>query len=894
MPEWKQKIRQQIASLKLDPTREAEIVEELAQHLEDHYQELRIDSATEETAYRAALAELSQSEALQRELRRVERCVSSEPIVLGARRKNMMENLWQDLRYSLRLLLRKPGFTAMIVLTLALGIGANTAIFSVVNGVLLRPLPYLDPHRIMTLWQTNAKRGVMREQVSPANFMDWRDRQKSFAQITAAAPYGFDLTGQGEPESLGAWQVTEGFFEILGVNALHGRTFRPEDFQAGNEHVVVLGYGLWQQRFAGKLEIIGQKMMLDKKPYTVIGVMPQNFRFLAERQMWAPKIFTPDERQYHRAGGWINVIARLKPEVSVAQAEQEMTAIAAQLAQEFPRANQDVGAAVVPLPEQTVGQVRTALWILLGAVGFVLLIACANIANLLIARGAERQREFAVRAALGALRGRLLGQLMTESILLAFLGSVGGLILAVWGIDLILALSPANLPRVDEIKIDLSVLGFVLGLALLTALIFGLVPAWQFSRPDLQETLKKSSGRMGGVMSHRLRQVLIVVEVALALVLLTGAGLLVRSFVSVLQIKPGFVTDHVVTLQVFYGNRETKPSQAASFFTNTLERITALPGVKGAGAVSMLPLDDDTIESRGRVVIAGRPAPQTGQDPMAWAAIATPEYFQTMGIPLLRGRLFTRFDSADAAPVALINETMARRYWPNEDPIGQKITVSSFAKPKEREIIGVVGDVRHTGLDDTPQPQFYEPHAQTSIGMMTYVVRTEADPLTVLPAIKQQIWAVERDMPLADVATMDERVRKTLGERRFHLLLLSLFAAMALVLAACGIYGVMAYLVTQRTHELGVRMALGAQSADVLKLVIGQGMKLALMGLGVGLVVAFALTRLLTSFLFGVSATDPVTFAAVAILLAVVALLACYIPARRATKVDPMIALRCE
>jgi putative ABC transport system permease protein len=805
-----------------------------------------------------------------------------------------MDTFWQDIRYGIRMLMKKPGFTVVAVMTLALGIGANTAIFSVVNGVLLRPLPYKDAERIMTLWQTNVKSGVAREQVAPANFLDWRERQTSFERMAVIFPWGFDITEQGEPETIRSWAVTEGFFEILGVNALHGRTFRPEEFQPGNERVVVLGSGLWQQRFGGALDVIGQKLILDRQPYTVVGILPPQVKVPAERQMWSPKVFDEHDRR-ERQGAYCFAIARLKPNLTVAQAQQEMNAIAAQLAEEHPRTNQDRGIAVVSLPEQMVSQVRPALLVLLGAVGLVLLIACANVANLLLARGTERRKEFAVRAALGAGRSRLVRQLLTESVGLALCGCVGGLLLAGWGVDAILALSPDNLPRAEEIKLDGVVFGFAVGVSVLTALVFGLFPALQFSKPDLQETLKDGGRTTGGVATHRLRQGLIVAETALALMLLVGAGLLMRSFVRLLQVNPGFSPDNVVALEVFVWEWQRTPDERAVYFQETINRIAALPGVKSVGAVSLLPfLLEDTIDVKARVIIAGQPTPPPGQEPTAYSTIATTDYFRTMAIPLVRGRFFTRFDNAQSAPVALINETMARRLWPDEDPVGKKITVSSFGPPKEREIVGIVGDVRHAGLDADAQPEYFVPHAQSPFGSMTFVVRTEIDPQTLLPAIKNQIWAAEQDQPFYNVVTMEQLVTKSLGERRFSLFLLGSFAAFALVLATIGIYGVMAYAVTQRTGEIGIRLVLGAKTSEVVRLIVGQGMRLVVVGVGIGLVGAIGLTRVLTNMLYGVSANDPLTFAGLALLLTGVGFVANYVPARRATKVDPMVALRYE
>src|ERR1051325_1022239 len=805
-----------------------------------------------------------------------------------------METLFKDLRYAIRMLIRKPGFTLVAVLTLALGIGANTAIFSVVNGVLLRPLPFQDPNRIATFWQSNPRGGVQREDVSPANFLDWRERSRSCTEMAAALPSGFSLTGGEEPEALRAWQVTTGFFEILGINALYGRTFAREEFQPGNDRVVVIGHGLWQRRFGADPKLVGQKLILNGQPYTVVGVMPPGFEFGPEREIWSPWVVVESDRQI-RGSAYIKVIGRLKPGVTIEQAQQEIKTIAAALAHEYPQTNSEVSATAVPLPEQLVGHVRPALLMLLCAVGLMLLIACANVANLLLARASTRRREFAIRAALGARRGGLIMQLLTESMLLAALGGMGGIWLASWGVDAIIALSPGNLPRINQVGIDGRVLLFALGVSAFTALIFGLAPALQFSRTDLQEFLKEGGrSASAGMARHSLRHLLVVSEVAIAVMLLVGAGLLVRSFVRLLQVDPGFTTSKALTLEVHVWGRARTAEQRAAFFEQSLDRIAALPGVEAAGAVSALPFHTNPIDIKSEFSIEGRAAPAPGQEPIAYATVATFDYFRTMGIPLRRGRLFTRFDNKEAAPVVLIGETMAQRFWPGEDPVGKKISLRFMGQQTTREIVGVIGDVRHTGLDSDPRPELFLPHLQEPYGSMTYVVRTSVDPQALLPAVKKEIWTVNKSQPFSSIATMEQLVSRSLAERRFSLLFLTTFAAIALALAGVGIYGLISFNTSQRTHEIGVRMALGADRRDIFKLVVGQGMALTLAGVALGLAAAFALTRYLSSLLYGVSATDPLTFAGVAALLTLVALAACYIPARRAMKVDPMEALRYE
>ncbi len=804
-----------------------------------------------------------------------------------------MQTILQDLRYGARMLVKTPSFTLIALLTLALGIGANTAIFSVVNAVLIRALPYRDADRIVTLWQRNNQSGTKEDGASPANFLDWHSRSQAFTEISAAEPYSLNLTGHDEPEAFRAWLVTAGFFQTLGVGALHGRTFAPEEYRAGNERVVIIGYGLWQRRFGADPNLIGRTLRLNGQQYTVIGVMPPEFRFPTGREMWAPRIATERDK-VARGSGYMPVIGRLKPGVTLAQAQQDMDGIAAQLVQEYPQANRDRGVAVIPLPEQLTGQVRRPLLVLLGAVGMLLLIACANVASLLLARAAEREREFAVRAALGAGRGRLARQLLTESLLLALLGGLAGILVAGWASGAILSLSPGGLPRAGEVRIDGRVLAFAVAVSVLTALIFGLAPALRFSRPDINRLLKEGERGATGLARHRLRQALVVSEIALALVLLVGAGLLVRSFVRLLQVNPGFSTDKALSLEVHIWGVARTPEQRAAFFEQTLDRIASLPGVRAAGAVAALPFHESAIDPTVTFTIEGRPTPPPGQEPTAYLTVATADYFNVLSIPLRRGRFFSRFDRQGAAPVALISETMARRYWPDEDPLGKKITARLFGQPINCEIIGIVGDVRHTGLDSDPRAELFRPHLQSPYGSMTYVVRTAADPLTLLPAVKKEIWAINRNLPFTSTATIEQLVSRTLDQRRFTLFLLSSFAALALLLAGVGLYGLISFTTRQRMHEIGVRMALGARPRDVARLVLREGLLMTLSGVAIGAAGAWTLTRFLSGLLYGVSATDPITFAALSLLLLVVALLACWLPARRATKVDPMIALRYE
>ena len=801
-----------------------------------------------------------------------------------------MDTLFKDIRYGMRSLLKRPGFTATAVITLALGIGANTAIFSVVNAVLLRPLPYRDAERVATLWQNNVKTGVPRNEVSPANFLDWREQSHSFAAMAGIEPFGFSLADSGEPERFQAWLVTTGFFETLGSNALHGRTFAAEDYELGNEHRIVMSYGLWQRRFGGAANLIGQKLALNGQPYTVVGIMPPEFQFPSDRELWAPRVLGERDRQLRGATYW-NVIGRLKPGVTVEQAQAEISAISARLEQQYPETNGGMGATVVTLPELLTGQVRRGLFLLLGAVGFVLLIACANVANLLLVRGAERQREFAIRSALGASRIRIVRQLLIENLLLAMLGGLGGLLLSTWGVRLLPAINSAKMPRIEHVNIDARVLLFVFGISILTAICFGLIPAAHLSRTDLQSTLKESGrGTMAGSVRHWLRNSLVVTEVALALVLLTGAGLLVRGFVSLLRVDPGFAKQRVLALQVFLP-RTYQTEKVTGFFDQTLEKVAAVPGVEKAAVVSSPPFIN--LEQDAPFTIEGIPPPPPGKEPSAYYSEVSADYLSVMGVPLRRGRFFTRFDKSDTVPVVVINETMARRYFGNQDPVGKKLTVM-FDPPEPREIVGVIGDVLHNGLDTTARPEMFVHYPQSPTSQMTFVVKTTADAGAMLPSVKAAIRAVNPNQTFSKTATMEQLIGDSLRQRRFNLFLLGSFAVLALALAGLGIYGLMSYSTRQRTHEIGVRMALGAQRRDILKLFIGQGLLLTLIGVVIGLAGALALTRLMAGLLFGVTPTDALTFATVPVCLIVVALLACYVPARRATKVDPLVALRYE
>ncbi|HEU4834246.1 MAG TPA: ABC transporter permease [Pyrinomonadaceae bacterium] len=806
----------------------------------------------------------------------------------------MWDSFGQDVVYAVRMIWKKPGFSLIAAATLALGIGASTAIFSVVNGVLLRPLPYKDPNRIMTVWQNDHLRGLERQKISPPNFLDYKERNQVFETMAALRPYGFDYTSQGEPETIQSWLVTDGFFQITGTNALHGRTFLPEEFTAGKQKVVLLSYGLWQRRFGGNPNMVGQTMLLDGDPFTVVGILPPDFHFTDKREMMIPAVFSEGEKK-RRSATYLYVFGRLKPGVTKEQADANLNAIAGELAQQYPQTNRQLEMATVALPDQLLGDVKPALFTLLGAVGLLLLISCVNVANLLLVRGAQRAREFAIRAALGATRRHLARQLLIEDILLALMGGIGGLLLG-WAAHKFLILNPGNLPRIDQIRMDWRVLAFALGVSLITTLIFGLLPVVHFSKPDLQGALKEGGrSATSGASQNRVRRILVVSQLALALVLLIGAGLLARSFIRLLKIDPGFSADNVLTLQVHIYNLNPEPQQQVAYFDQVIQRWTSLPGVQSAGAVSAPPfVGEGAIEIDNPFVIEGREPPPAGQEPTAYHTVVTSDYFRTLNIPVLNGRTFTRMDSQQSLPVAVVNSTMARRFFENEDPVGKRLTLRWSNKPLTTEIVGVVGDVLHTGLDSNPRPEIFLHLPQAPFGSMTFVVRTQNDPLLLLPALKKELWAVNKDQPIYSLRTEEQLISASLGERRFSLYLIGIFGIVSLTLAAVGLYGLISISTSQRTQEFGVRIALGAQSSSILKMVIGEGLLLALIGVVVGVGGSLLLTRFLSKMLFGITPTDPFTFASISAVLVVVALLASYIPARRATRVDPLIALRQE
>lgn len=808
-----------------------------------------------------------------------------------------MANVWQDLRYAFRLLAKSPGFTVLAVITLGLGIGANTAIFTVVNAVLLRPLEFRDPSRLVIAAE---KSNFPTISTSYQNYVDWRDQSHSFESLEATRGATITLTGDGEPERLNVRMATAPIFPLLGVNAVLGRTFLAEEDRAGGAPVVLLSHGLWQRRFGSSRGVIGKAVTLDSQPYTVVGVLPSGFELLQPADVFLP--FTPwakslpDDRNWHPG---IIVIGRLKEGVSREQARTEMVAITKRLEEQYPLYNTGTSADVVGLQEQLVKNVRPALLLLLGAVAAVLLIACVNIANLLLARAASRGREVAIRTSLGASRWRVTRQLLTESILLSLGGGIFGLLLANAALGPLLKLSATTLPAVFTVGLDRWVLVFTLGVSLLTGLLFGIVPALRTAKLDLRETLNEGSrGSTAGPGQHRIRGALVATEIALAMLLLVGAGLLLRSFSRLQDVPPGFQADHLFVADIPLSQTAyAKPEQRYEFFDRLVERARSLPGVRSAGAASFLP-----VSGGGSVIhfnIVGKP-PKSPHDFIAAGYRAvTPKYFETLGMPLEQGRFFTAADNDKAPAVVVINATMARTFFPGENPLGKHLQLGATFEPDvpAMEVVGVVGDVRQ-GLGVDPQTEMYLPYRQADkllpVFQLSMVLRTAADPLLQASALRSALAEIDPNQPLVKVRTMEENMAATVAQPRFRTWLIGIFAAVALVLAGVGVYGVMSYTVTQRTNEIGIRVALGARPEDVFRIVVGEGLRLALLGVSAGIVAALALTRLLQSFLFGISAYDPLTFTGVALLLTLVALTACFFPAHRATLVDPMIALRYE
>ena len=804
-----------------------------------------------------------------------------------------METIFKDIRYGIRSLVRQPGFTAIALITLALGIGANTAIFSVVNAVLLRPLPFDDPERIVWVWDTQPQ--LATAPTSLPDFLGWKEQNQSFEHLAAFQSGKMFLDAGNGTTDTAVGLVTPELFSVFHVSPILGRTFTNEETLPGRFRVAVLSQSMWQNRFGSDPNVSGRTLLLNGAPYTIIGVMPAGFSYPDRAELWRPLPIDP--AKLDPGPHYLNVVGRLKPGVALAQAQADMSTIAARLSWQYREKNAGHGVKLVPLTNIVVGDVSLALYVLLGAVGFVLLIACANLANLMLARVGGRQKEIAVRTALGASRLRIVRQLLIESIILAIGGGVIGLLLAFWAVSWVVSLSAETIPRVHEISVDPQAAGFTLLVSVVTGVLFGLAPAIQVSRPDLTDALKESGRTTAGLRRNRLRSALVVSEVALSLVLLVGAGLMMRSFAKLNQVDPGFKPAQVMTLGVaLLRTKYPEDEQVAQAYSQILERAAAVPGVVSAGAISDLPLTGSNISDS--FTIEGRPPIAKEAQPSTEYHIVTPRYFESMGIPLLSGRDVAPTDTRQSPNVVVINDVFARRHFTGENPLGHRLKLQG----QERDpllIIGVVGNARQLGLDEQLTPELYVPLLQDPLGTtyqraMTIVARSKSDPRAIAGPLRAAVTSVDKSLPVYELKPMTEHLRDSLARRRFNLILLTVFSGVALALAAVGIYGVISYGVTQRTHEMGIRMALGANSRDVLKLVVRQAMILALAGVGIGLLASLALTRLMKGLLFSVSVTDPMTLVVISLLMTLIALLACLIPARRATKVDPLVALRYE
>ena len=857
---------------------EAELDDELRFHLEKEIEQNVSRGMSLEEARRAALLDFGGVEMIKEECRDVR----------GVR---PLKDLWQDLRYAARVLLKRPGFTLVAVATLALGVGATSAIFSVVNSVLLRPLPYKDSDRLVQVWETNLKRGWTRDTISPLNFEDWRTQNHSFEAVSAYEYEGMVLSEGGEPERLGGIFASSDFFRVLGVEPALGRGFLPGEDGPGGPRVAVVSSRLWQRRLGGSADAVGRPITLNGEAHTVVGVMPPSFGFPSRSiDLWVPSLDLGRPRSDH----FMYAVARLKPALTLETAQGDIDGVARRLAEQYPDTNENGGVALVPLHEEVAGKARHSLLLMLGAGAMLLLIACVNVANLLLARASGRQKEIALRSALGAGRWRIVRQLLTESVMLGLLGGGLGILLSVWAVRLMVTASGGGIPRSQEVVVDATALIFTLAASLLTGLLFGLAPALNFSAPDLNLTLKEGArGVPGGRRQSRFQGALIVSEIALALVLLTGAGLLARSYARLIRVDPGFDADGALTARIALSEaRYRDKDRQAVFFAQVLERVRALPGVSRAGAVSDLPFSGS--RTGQSFEIEGRPLGPGELTPNADYRKVSPGYFGAMGIALLRGRDFTERDAKGATPVAVVNEAFARRFFAGEEVLGRRLIYPEGGPPVAREIVGVVADLKHDNLAGEGAPEVYVPFTQRPNAWMFLAIRGEGDLAELASSVRAAVREVDPGEPVYGVMTMQQRLDQSLAPQRFNTALLGTFAAAATLLAAVGVFGVLSFQVAERRHEIGIRMALGARRGDVLKLVVGRGLRLALAGVVIGLAAALALTRVMTSLLFGVSATDPATLITISLGLIAVTLLASYLPARRATKVDPMTALRYE
>jgi putative ABC transport system permease protein len=805
-----------------------------------------------------------------------------------------LESFLADLRYAFRTLRTSPGFTLAAVLTLAIGIGANSAIFSAVDGVLLRPLPFAQSDRLVSVFQDDRKKGNDHDDVAPGNFASWRERSAAFDGLAAAEPFAVNYTGPDGEEQIYNWNVTQDFFAVLNARPEKGRLFQRGDFVANGERVVILTYASWQRRFGSDPDIIGKHLTIGRVPVTVVGVLPRDFAYLAssKMEMYVPKVLDSADVKLRNIAWW-HTVGRLRPGVSVAAARADMRRVASQLSAEYPATNAEVGANVELLNDTIVGDSSRALYLLLSAVCFVLLIACANVANLVLARTTRRGLEFAVRTALGAPRKRLVRQVLTESLLVALAGGLAGVMLAIWAVATIRTLSPASLPRVNDIRIDGRALAFTLAIVVIATFAFGVIPALRASRPDLTDELRSGGRALSSAGQHRLRRLFVITEIALAMVLLVGTGLLVRSFLAVVRADRGYHTDHVLAATVFVYQWNKTPATRRDFIARLVDRAGAIPGVVASGATSSLPLSMAIEADKGTFTLDGRPVP-AGEEPSVHMTSLTPGAFDALQIPLRRGRLFTSADDWSSVPVAVISESMARRYWSGGNPIGQHVKLAFYGPSSEREIVGVVADVRQVALDAPSEPTLYVPHAQAPTGGVVVVLRTALEPTRVERSFKRVVAELNPALPIADLETMDDLTAVSLKPRRFALTLFVCFSVAALVLAVIGVYSVINQATTERVREFGVRTALGAQRRDIVRMVMRQGFVSAGTGVGLGIAGAAALTTLLRGMLFEVVPLDALTFSMVAALMLGTSMLACYVPARRATGVDPLIALRAE
>jgi putative ABC transport system permease protein len=859
---------------------EQELDEELRFHLDNQIERNAASGMNPHEARAAALQSFGAVELLKEQSR-------------DARGVRLLEELAQDLRYGTRMLVKQPGFSLVLILTLAVGIGANTAIFSVVNAVLLRPLPYSNPDRLIAIWGRDLKAGEDHSYLSFDDFNDYQQSTETFETLAAFSPqWSFTLTGLGDAERLNGFFASSTIFPLLNIQPSLGRGFGADEDKQGAPPIALLSHGLWQRRFGGDPEIVGRNITVDGQSITVIGVMPASFRWLEEADLWRPLTQNPAVLR-GRAVRIVSFVGRLKPGISIDQARVEMETISSGLAKQYPASNTNIATNLVPLHDEITGKVRRTLLVLLGAVGLVLLIACANVANLLLARSGSRAREMAVRASLGASRRRLIAQMLTESVLIATIAAAAGLVLAFWGVDLLVSLSPVEIPRQNDIKLDPTVLSFTAVLAILTGFIFGLIPALQASRANLTGQLKEGGRGSIGPGRHPARSALVILEIALSLVVVTASGLLLRSFAKLQGVDAGINTESVLSFDMPMSSSYQDGARRLAFYRQLYERIEGLPGVIAVGDVTRLPLAGRGGNPTSSLAIEGVPVPQ-GERPQIDFRRAGGDYFQAMGISLVSGRTFDERDIPTSEPVVVINQTAARRFLADPDPVGRRVGFGSAAEPQLYRIVGVVGDVRHLGLHEEPRPEAYIAASQAPPFGPVVVIRSSADTTVLISSVRALLREMDPNVPMFNIETMQQIRYESLAQPRFQVLLFGLFGTMALLLAVVGVYGVMAYSVSQRTHEVGLRMALGAQRGDVQRLVVGEGMKLTGIGILLGLPAALGATRLLDRLLFGVAATDAITYAVVGAVLAIAALVACFIPARRASRVDPMTALRYE